>query len=725
MRILHAQHAGEAQRFACASTAHAALELRERMMKLLAGEDPDPQDVLLAGYQCAELYQMVTAAGFEVISWGDHQAKLNGVHYVSVIRDIVFARGRLAGLVEPRLAPVTIRASGRKRSAPASYELRDENDELMEDASRTGPIIEWSWLQLPASPHASAQEWISFTMPAREQLLPSTLPAIAIFRLCTGPSGEGRTYQPWLLASESAGLPGQYAIYCLKHDTFAPPSGGAKGLQHTDIGPLHGELLGEFSSANLMRDAGDRVRRETGNHYLFSTRAGKQWRLLNGDVGELPLLKYANDVHGSGDVANAALIDGRLVALVRIRALEEVRWAYGWSQDMWREILAGDGPAHTRRDTQPRQMSLDGWLLSGAVDRVPKCPSLTNTLRITPPEKLITTGRGGGKLRVGKPEDVLITRPHAAANPFTRRIACANPSCLAGTCYECREATCDGYAQLISDAADVLGIETSISAIGEARELVVHAEYVGRDALAHQQALVECAEAVSAGRPVRLMCSCPLHWRCHRDIARTRILQLVHASPLAQPPPTGDGWHCRCRPQRWDDRRRCEECGLLWCVACYASHCRCEPELLHQAKARRVNIEGVTADVAPRSKLELLERQYAALGIRAQRQQVLDDDGRVGEESSSSGAWQHASSRDARVTRQRQADGLFASEEGRRRARISRVSCSPSPQENRQQAQQAEREGGAQPLSTCCIARPKQVDMLGKHAGVGLGTGDG
>ena len=270
MRILHAQHVVEAQRIASVSTAHVAHELRDRMRRLLAGEDPDAQDVLLAGYHCAELYQMVTAAGFEVMSWGDHQAELNGKHYVGVIRDIVFARGWLAGFVEPRLAPVTVRVSGRKRNAPASYELRDENDELMEDAARTGPIIDWSWLPLPTSPPASAQEWISFTMPAREQLLPSTLPVIAIFRLCTGPSGEGRTYQPWLLASESARLPGQYAIYCLKHDTFAPPSGGAKGLQHTDIGPLHGELLGKFSSANRMRDAGDRVRRETGNHYLFS-----------------------------------------------------------------------------------------------------------------------------------------------------------------------------------------------------------------------------------------------------------------------------------------------------------------------------------------------------------------------------------------------------------------------------------------------------------------------
>jgi len=45
-----------------------------------------------------------------------------------------------------------------------------------------------------------------------------------------------------------------------------------------------------------------------------------------------------------------------------------------------------------------------------------------------------------------------------------------------------------------------------------------------------------------------------------------------------------------------------------------------------------VNGEGVIADVASRSKSELLERQYAALGIRAQRQQVRDDSGRVGED---------------------------------------------------------------------------------------------
>ena len=50
--------------------------------------------------------------------------------------------------------------------------------------------------------------------------------------------------------------------------------------------------------------------------------------------------------------------------------------------------------------------------------------------------------------------------------------------------------------------------------------------------------------------------------------------------PLSAPPSTGDGWRCRCRPyQDWQDRRRCEECGHLWCAACTASQCRCEPEL--------------------------------------------------------------------------------------------------------------------------------------------------
>ena len=49
--------------------------------------------------------------------------------------------------------------------------------------------------------------------------------------------------------------------------------------------------------------------------------------------------------------------------------------------------------------------------------------------------------------------------------------------------------------------------------------------------------------------------------------------------PLSAPPSTGDGWRCRCRPhQDWQDRRRCGECGRLWCAACTASQCRCEPE---------------------------------------------------------------------------------------------------------------------------------------------------
>ena len=56
--------------------------------------------------------------------------------------------------------------------------------------------------------------------------------------------------------------------------------------------------------------------------------------------------------------------------------------------------------------------------------------------------------------------------------------------------------------------------------------------------------------------------------------------------PLAVPPSTGDEWKCRCRPhQKWEDRRRCAECAGLWCAACVASQCRCEPELFRQPVA--------------------------------------------------------------------------------------------------------------------------------------------
>ena len=49
--------------------------------------------------------------------------------------------------------------------------------------------------------------------------------------------------------------------------------------------------------------------------------------------------------------------------------------------------------------------------------------------------------------------------------------------------------------------------------------------------------------------------------------------------PLSAPPSTGDGWKCLCRPQQnWHDRRRCGDCGRLWCAACTASQCMCEPE---------------------------------------------------------------------------------------------------------------------------------------------------
>ena len=66
------------------------------------------------------------------------------------------------------------------------------------------------------------------------------------------------------------------------------------------------------------------------------------------------VLKYANDVHDSGDAANAALMQhdggarcaGMMVALERIRVLDEIRWVYGWSADMWREVIGGAQPSY-------------------------------------------------------------------------------------------------------------------------------------------------------------------------------------------------------------------------------------------------------------------------------------------------------------------------------------------------------------------------------------------
>ena len=82
----------------------------------------------------------------------------------------------------------------------------------MEDAARTGPIIDWSWLRSHIAARVRPGMDI-FTMPAREQLLPSTLPVIAIFRLCTGP--RGRQNVPAMAACQrERRLPGQYAIYC-------------------------------------------------------------------------------------------------------------------------------------------------------------------------------------------------------------------------------------------------------------------------------------------------------------------------------------------------------------------------------------------------------------------------------------------------------------------------------------------------------------------------------
>ena len=53
--------------------------------------------------------------------------------------------------------------------------------------------------------------------------------------------------------------------------------------------------------------------------------------------------------------------------------------------------------------------------------------------------------------------------------------------------------------------------------------------------------------------------------------------------PLSAPP---GSWRCYCRPlQEFTDVRYCDEYGLEWCAKCYASRCRCEPELRDRSRA--------------------------------------------------------------------------------------------------------------------------------------------
>ena len=112
MRTLHAQHGTTSQRVASASVDHVAQELRERMRDILAGEDPNARVVLLAGFYCAELYQIVTAHGFEVISCDYRWAEHNGMHYMGDIRDILFARHWLAVIAAPPCRDVAWSGSG-------------------------------------------------------------------------------------------------------------------------------------------------------------------------------------------------------------------------------------------------------------------------------------------------------------------------------------------------------------------------------------------------------------------------------------------------------------------------------------------------------------------------------------------------------------------------------------------------------------------------------------
>ena len=252
-------------------------------------------------------------------------------------------------------------------------------------------------------------------------------------------------------------------------------------------------------------------------------------------------------VHGSGDAANAALMQhdggnrcaGMMVALERIRVHDEIRWAYGWSADMWREVIDGAQPSHA--PTAPLNPDSRNALLISAgtpadvqellddegssIHEQPRAAangkSVTWTATI---ENLITSGRINGKLQLRKPGDLNITRPHAAGNPFTRRLKCTSSDCRnplthSSLCDTCRVAVCDGYEQLASEQADVAGHETTVRDIGTVRGLAVHSDYADQDASTLRTALQKCTTAINAGQPVRLLCVCPMNMRCHRDTA--------------------------------------------------------------------------------------------------------------------------------------------------------------------------------------------------------------
>ena len=92
------------------------------------------------------------------------------------------------------------------------------------------------------------------------------------------------------------------------------------------------------------------------------------------------------------------------------------------------------------------------------------------------------------------------------------------------------------YEQLASEQADVTGHETTVRAIGTVRGLAVHADYADQDASTLRTALQECATAINAGQPVRLLCVCPMNMRCHRDTARERVLHMARIADSPRGP---------------------------------------------------------------------------------------------------------------------------------------------------------------------------------------------
>jgi hypothetical protein len=162
-------------------------------------------------------------------------------------------------------------------------------------------------------------------------------------------------------------------MYCIHAPGFSGPRESGKwGWQNEDIGPLHGVQIGHAATEAHIVAEGTKLRQQTQNHYLFIVNEQlepgsilgrkKRFYLMNGKVPDLPMLKYANDVHGTDMRTNMGLKSiGKAFLLPHMIATRdipcaaddnwgrigdaELLWDYRWSETQWSELIHNQPPA--------------------------------------------------------------------------------------------------------------------------------------------------------------------------------------------------------------------------------------------------------------------------------------------------------------------------------------------------------------------------------------------